>query len=120
MGVVGGLVSSANKHGVGPGKLTTAAKHSTGGQEAQGILTITSPARPLSGSKPADLRAQGRRQYRWEQRSWLILWVKYVPGRSRITQLKVNAFENQPDLGLNFDFATYYVFDVRLILLESL
>lgn len=38
--VVGGLVSSANKHRVEPGKLTKAAKVSPVGQEVQGIQTI--------------------------------------------------------------------------------
>lgn len=104
VGVMGGLVSRASKHRVGLEKLIMAAKVSTGGQEVQGISTTTSPAQLPSASKKSDWQAQGWHQDCWEQWSWLILWVKYVPSRSHITQLKVNIFENKPDLGLNFDW----------------
>lgn len=51
VGVVGELVSSANKHRVGPGRLALAVGVSTAGRGIQGILTITYLAWLLSVSK---------------------------------------------------------------------
>ena len=103
---MGELVSRAKKNRVGSGKQNKAAEVSIAGQRMQGILTTTHPSRLPSVSKHSDLGAKaGSSDSGWFSGLRLCL----------VEAIEHNEHFTESDQGLNFDFTTYAMFELRLI-----